>query len=67
MENTFCFTLKCLFVFKIFKFCSDFFSYMEKQFDKNIKDTDFTKPTIAMKLLHSLYFFLSVSVERIAF
>ena len=51
MENTYCFT----------------FSYMEKQFDKNIKDTDFTKPTIAMKLLHSLYFFLSVSVERIAF
>ena len=40
---------------------------MEKQFDKNIKDTDFTKPAIAMKLLHSLYFFLSVSVERIVF
>ena len=37
MKNVFYFALKALFVLKVFKFLSDFFSHIEKLLDKKIK------------------------------
>ena len=37
MKNAFYFTLKALFVLKIFKFLSRFFSHVEKQLDEKDK------------------------------
>ena len=58
MKNAFYFTLKALFVLKVFQFFSCFFGHVEKHFDEkdnnNLKNYDvtFSKQTIA---IHSLF------------